>query len=417
VIFKFNMGPGWVELKFFSALLISFVVVAGPAWGQAGGALTLGAALQKAERQNLDLVAARARQAIAQAGIRIAGERPNPTLTFGALRDSPHEFVTVDQPLEIGPKRGRRIELARQESVLTDVEIRTLERQVRRSVREAFFGLALARGISGQKAEALKLAERLHGIAKERFDAGDVAELEVVQADLEVSRADAEYQVARQEEKIALNELDTLLNEPAATDWDLAGALDALPPRMMLDDLVGRAINSNYELQHLVQETKVEQSRESLLRAERIPNLGVQVGTDFNAPNDFRVGPRGQISIDLPIFMRNQGEIAQSSATLRALDRETAATRRSVAGQVGTAYFDLDARLTEAEIFRKTLLPATERLENMAEESYRAGKANILTVLSAQHDVQQVHGEYLNSLFNAQSAFAKLEETVGVPLD
>ena len=375
------------------------------------------AALQMAERQNLDLVAARARQAIALAGIRIAGERPNPTLTFGALRDSPHEFVTVDQPLELGGKRGRRIELARQEGILTDVEIRTLERQVRRNVREAFFALALARGISRQKADALKLAERLHGIAKERFDAGDVAELEVVQADLEVSRADAEYQVAQQEQKIALNELDTLLNEPAATDWDLAGALDALPPRMTLDDLVARAINSNYELQHLVQETKVEQSHESLLRAERIPNLGVQVGTDFNAPGDFRVGPRGQISIDLPIFMRNQGEIAQSSATLRALDRETAATRRSVAGQVGTAYFDLDARLTEAEIFRKTLLPATERLENMAEESYRAGKANILTVLSAQHDVRQVHGEYLNSLFNAQSAFAKLEETVGVPLD
>ena len=53
----------------------------------------------------------------------------------------------------------------------------------------------------------------------------------------------------------------------------------------------------------------------------------------------------------------------------------------------------------------------------MAEESYRAGKANMLTVLSAQRDVQQVHGEYLNSLFNAQSAFARLEETVGVPLD
>ena len=379
--------------------------------------MTLEAALQMGQRQNLDLVAARARRAIALAGIRIAGERPNPTFTFGVLRDSPHEFVTVDQPLELGGKRGRRIELARQEGLLTDVEIATLERQVRRSVREAFFALALARGVSQQKADALKLAERLHGIAKERFDAGDVAELEVVQADLEVSRAEAESQVARQEQKIALNELDTLLNEPAATDWDLAGALDALPPRMTLDELVGRAINSNYDLQHLAQETKVEQSHESLLRAERVPNLGVQFGTDFNAPGDFRVGPRGQISIDIPIFMRNQGEIAQSSATLRALESETAAARRSVEGQVGTAFYDLDARLTEAEIFRKTLLPATERLDNMAEESYRAGKANILTVLSAHRDVQQVHGEYLNSLFNAQSAFAKLEETVGVPLD
>ena len=242
--------------------------------------------------------------------------------------------MTVDEPLELGGKRGRRIELARQEGLLTDVEIATLERQVRRSVREAFFALALARGVSQQKADALKPAERLHGIAKERFDAGDVAELEVVQADLEFSRAEAESQVARQEQKIALNELDTLLNEPAATDWDLAGALDALPPRMTLDELVGRAINSNYDLQHLAQETKVEQSHESL---QRVPNLGVQFGTDFNAPGDFRVGPRGHFSYPRTDFHAQSGEIAQSSATLRALESETAAARRSVAGQVGTA--------------------------------------------------------------------------------
>jgi cobalt-zinc-cadmium efflux system outer membrane protein len=404
-------------LRFSLKLLLLLGLVVAPAWGQQGRPLTLDSALQLAQRQNLDLVAARARRAIALAGIQIARERPNPTFSFGAARDTPHEFVTLDQPLELGPKRGRRIELAREVGILTDVEIATLERQVRRSVREAFFALALARGISQQKADALKLAQRLHGIAKDRFDAGDVPELEVVQADLEVSRAGAGYQVAQQEQKIALNELDTLLNEPAATDWELAGALDQLPPRLTLDELAARAINTNYELQHLAQETKVEQSRESLLRAERIPNLGVQFGTDFNSPNDFRVGPRGQISMELPIFMRNQGEIAQSSATLRALDSATAATRRSVAGQVGTAYFDLDARLTEAEIYRTTLVPATERLESMAEESYRAGKANILIVLSAQRDVRQVHGEYLNSLFNAQSAFARLEETVGVPLD
>ena len=210
-------------MRFSLTLLFLIVMAAVSARGQQGGPLTLDAALQMGERQNLDLVAARARRAIALAGIRIAGERPNPTVTFGVLRDSPHEFVTVDQPLELGGKRGRRIELARQEGMLTDVEIATLERQVRRSVREAFFALALARGVSQQKADALKLAQRLHGIAKERFDAGDVAELEVVQADLEVSRADAESQVAQQEQKIALNELDTLLNEPAATDWDLAG--------------------------------------------------------------------------------------------------------------------------------------------------------------------------------------------------
>src|SRR5271170_5290801 len=73
--------------------------------------LTLAAALDLAEKQNLDLVAARAQRAVSLAGIRIAGERPNPTANFGATRDTPHESLFFDQPVELGPKRERRINL------------------------------------------------------------------------------------------------------------------------------------------------------------------------------------------------------------------------------------------------------------------------------------------------------------------
>ena len=52
----------------------------------------------------------------------------------------------------------------------------------------------------------------------------------------------------------------------------------------------------------------------------------------------------------------------------------------------------------------------------MAEESYKAGKANILTVIDAQRNAQDVEKTYLDSLFSLQSAFAGLEETVGAPL-
>jgi cobalt-zinc-cadmium efflux system outer membrane protein len=379
--------------------------------------LTLHTALEMASRQNLDLVAARARRAVAQAGIQIAKQRPNPTASFGALRDSPHESLFFDQPLEIGSKRSKRVELAQQEVGLTDVDISALERQLRRSTREAFYGLALARGITRQKEEALKLAERLEGIAKARFEAGDVPQLEVAQASLEAARARAAFQVAQQEEKISLSQLNALLNEPSVTDWQIEGALDALPARSSVEEMIARASSSNPELQRIAQEVKVEQTRESLLKAERIPNLGLEFGVDFNAPNDFRAGPRGQLSMELPLFSRNQGEIAQSSASQRALDSDAAAARRAVAGRVETAYFELDAREAEVELYRRTLLPTTQQLENLAEESYRAGKAGILTVLDAQRNVQQVQQNYLLSLFTAQAAFARLEETVGVPLD
>jgi len=52
----------------------------------------------------------------------------------------------------------------------------------------------------------------------------------------------------------------------------------------------------------------------------------------------------------------------------------------------------------------------------MAEESYQAGKSNVLNVIDAQRRTSDIKRAYLDSLFNFQSAFASLEEIVGEPL-
>ena len=381
--------------------------------------LTLASALDLASRQNLDLAAARVQRAVARAGVRVAGERPNPAASFAALRDTPHESLFFDQPVEIGPKRKDRIELAREEGTLTETDISSLEREVRHAVRDAYFALAHARATTAEQSSVLKLAERLQDIAQARFQAGDVAQLEVTQAELEVARARADVEVAQQEERVALSDLNALLNEPAAENWDLGDAFAMLPPTETLDELLARAGASNAEILRIEQEAKVEESRERLLEAERIPNLGLEFGVDFNSPGPggFQEGPRGQISMELPIFSHNQGEIAQSEANQIALGGQLTAARRAADARVESAYFDLEARRTQAQLYRDTLLPASQRLEEMTEESYRAGKANILTVLGAQHDVQQVQRDYLGSLLAVQSAFAQLEEAVGAPLD
>jgi cobalt-zinc-cadmium efflux system outer membrane protein len=394
-------------------------VTAGPALAQGAHPLTLAEALSLAEKQNLDLQAARALRAVALAGVRIAGQRPNPTVFFSALRDTPHESLFFDQPLEIGGRRGKRIELAKQEGALTDADISSRARQVRRNVREAYFALAFTRRVTSEKLEIAKLAARLKEIAQARFEAGDIPRMEVTQAELELARANAEAQVAKREEQIALTRLNVLLNEPATTAWDLASELDVGPQPFSLEELVGKASNSNAEIARLAQEARVEQSRTSLLKAERIPNLGLEFGLDFNnpGPGGFKEGGRGQISVELPIFTRNQGEIARSSAALSAIELESSAKRRAVAGQVESAYYELNARQAEVMLYKQSLVPATKQLEQLAEESYRAGKANILTVLGAERDVRQVESEYLNSLLAMQNSFAALEETVGVPLD
>jgi cobalt-zinc-cadmium efflux system outer membrane protein len=406
------------RLTILASVLFS-LVTGGPAAAQQSQTLTLAEALDRAEKLNLDLQAARAQRAVTLAGIRVAQKLPNPTIFFSAARDTPHESLFMDQPIEIGGRRGKRIDAAKQEVALTESSITASERHVRREVRVAYFTLAFARRVTAHKLETAKLAARLKDIAQARFESGDIPQLEVTQSELEVSRATVEAQVAKREEEIALSRLNVLLNAPVTTSWDLATSLDAFPQPVGLESLAGRAADSNAEIARLLQETKVAQSRMGLLKAERIPNLGLEFGVDFNSPGPggFHEGARGQISMELPIYARNQGEIAQSNATLEALKQETAAKRRAVAGEVETAYYQLSAREAQVSLYKQTLVPATRQLEELTEESYKSGKANILIVLGAQRDVQNIESEYLNSLLAMQTSLADLEETTGVPLD
>ena len=387
------------------------------AFGQEAKNLTLQDALALGERRNLHLAAARERRAFAAAGIQIAGQRPNPTLSFSVSRDAPHEGALLDQPIELGPKRSRRIEVARGEAVLTYLEIAALAREIRHSVRDAYHMAQYARSASAQKESLLALARRLHDIAQARFNAGDVPQLEVIQAEVEVARADAEEQLAHQEEGVALSRLNALLNEPAGTKWEFVSELETLPTAPARAELDDKALQSNPDLQRAKQEQAIEQARQNLLRAQRIPEFSLGVGSDFNAPPDYTAGLRGQFTLGLPLFSRNQGEIAQSVAAQKQLTRELEATRRTIESEVESASLEFDARTAQVGIFRQTVVPAAQRLAGMAEESYKAGKANILTVIDAQRNANQVQHDYLDSLLAAQQAFAELEEVVGAPLD
>lgn len=408
-------------------MLAATLLLAAPAWPQAPAApasilppireLTLAETLDLAARQNLDLAAARLRRPVMEGGTQIAKQIPNPIAGLFAARDTPHESLVFVQPLEVGGQRGRRIEVARQEAALADLEIASLERQVRREVRQAFYGVMAARDATAQRGRGLALARRIRDAAQARFDAGDVPQLEVTQADLEVARAEADLTVQQQEEKVALTRLNALLGEPSEMDWATAGSLEDSPPMPTMAELIARASESNAELAHLGQQIKVEQSRGALLRAERAPAMNLEFGSDFNAPGEFNVGARGGFTIELPIFTRKQGELAQSAAILRVLEGQTTAASRMVAARVETAYHAWMARKIQVDLFRSSVVPAARRLAGLAEESYRAGKANLLTVLDAQRNVQLVERDYRESLVALQAELANLEETVGATLE
>jgi len=177
------------------------------------------------------------------------------------------------------------------------------------------------------------------------------------------------------------------------------------------------ALRLNSNVQTTMQQLSIEEKRLQLAKASRIPNLDLQAGVDFNSPPDFNVGPRGQVGVTLPLFNHGQGEIAQSNARLDLLRFSIQAQKTTAEAQVIAAYYDYDTKLRLASDYSKTIVPQTARVEEMAEESYRAGKSNLLTLIDAQRRLNETRKAYLSSLFSVQSAFSALEEVVGGALD
>src|SRR5262245_18057372 len=99
------------------ARLACVIVLAAPALvvGQSPAPLTFDAALELATARNLGVEAARRQRAIREAGVRAAGQVVNPDFVGEASRDVPHQSLGLDVPVELGGKRSRRVDLAREE--------------------------------------------------------------------------------------------------------------------------------------------------------------------------------------------------------------------------------------------------------------------------------------------------------------
>ncbi|HUR35356.1 MAG TPA: TolC family protein [Vicinamibacterales bacterium] len=378
--------------------------------------LSFDAARAYAEAHNLTLDAARLGRAIRDASIRVAGQRPNPDVGAEVSRDTPHQTVTFALPIEIGSQRRRRREVAREDRSLAEVDLQIGLRAVRRQLREQFFGLLAADERMRVAASVVEIATRVRDAAQARFDAGAVPRLEVMQADLGVSRAEADLDAARSERVAVQGALDAVLNLPPQQPLTLDGTLGDHTSAPGFDASLSIASTSNTDLVSLDRQIAIEGRRLELLRAQRTPVPVFSVSGLFNSPDDFTAAPAASVNIGLPLFSRNQGEIAASIATTTQLRRERDATRRTVENAVFAASARVDAARRQVDTFRQRLIPVATELEALAEDSYAAGRTSVLGVLDAQRSLRDLSRDAVQAALDLQLALAELEELLGTPL-
>ena len=369
-----------------------------------------------AAANNLDVAAVRHARAIRQADVRAAGQWANPEFSSEVTRDTPHGDLAVGMPLDIGGVRSRRIAAATEALTMADVDEAAAFKDLRRRLRVAFYGVLAADEQVALADGALKVAERVKEVAQARFEEGAAPQLDVMAADLGVVRARVDRDLARSSRRASQADLNALLNRPPGMMVTLAGAAADVPPLPTLDAATAAALRSNVDLLAIDREIAIETRRLDVLKAERVPTPTFTFGTALDAPGEFDVGPHAGVSLTIPLFSRNQGEIAGSLARTDTAQTRRDALRRQVEAAVYAAIERVTAQRAQVEAFRTELVPTATTIEELAEESYRLGRDPILMALAAQRSLKDLRSEYVQALLALQTAIADLEDSLGAPI-
>ncbi|MCD9568182.1 TolC family protein [Pseudomonas protegens] len=376
--------------------------------------LSLDSALARAFANNPELAAARWEIDIAQGARQQAGLIPNPVLSVDAedtRRDSRTTSVKLSQALELGGKRGARIDVASRGQELAALELERRRNQLRADVLDAYYTALRAQERSQLAGRSLALAERGVAVAQGRVNAGKASPVEATRAQVQLAEVRLELNRGQMEQDNAYRRLAMVTG--AATS-DFAGvqeqplALAALPAPAQL---LGR-LPETTELRLAEQEVVQREASLGLEKAQRIPDLDVSVGSQYDASARERVNLVG-LSMPLPLFNRNQGNVLSAARRADQARDLRNATELRLRTETRQALEQWNTARGEVQSFNQTILPAAQRAVDSATQGFEMGKFSFLDVLDAQRTLIGARTQYLAAVAQTTDAWVRIERIYG----
>ncbi|MGF6395392.1 TolC family protein [Pseudomonas plecoglossicida] len=379
-----------------------------------GQGISLPQALSTAMAANPDLAAARQEIGIAQGARTQAGVIPNPEISYemeDTDRDNSTTTVTLSQPLELGGKRGARIETATFGQSVAQLELDRRVNALRADVVQAFYAALRAQTGLDLARQSLALTERGLRIVEGRVRAGKSSPVEATRAQVQLAEAQLQVRRGETEKTTAYQYLAQVTGSPV-TVFDRLDSPSLSPGKPPATDALLSRLEQTAEMRQAV--AQIDQSDAALgsEKAQRIPNLTVSVGSQYDRSVRERVNVVG-LSMPLPLFDRNQGNILSASRRAdQARDLRNAVELR-LRSETQTALNQWSTAMQEVESYDKTILPSAQRAVDTATRGFEMGKFGFIEVLDAQRTLIVARGQYLESLAAATDARAQVERVYG----
>ena len=396
--------------------------------GQVHGAvrITLDQAIQMALEHNHNLKAARTTIQQDEALEITANLRPNPVLTADA------QFLPIFQPnqftadyinetaqfdlgiaylFERGRKRQHRLQAAQDVTAQTKSLVTDNERTLTFNVASQFVGVQLAESTLDLALQDMKSFQNTLDISQARYNAGDISEGDFLKIKLQMLQFRQDVAQAQLTKVQALVGLRQFLGyETVPEDFDVSSDFDYIPVQIKLEELQAKALQSRPDFRAAQQGVTAAKSQYELAKANG--KVDVTGTANYDHVSDTNTASFFG-SFQIPIFNRNQGEIARTNYVINQAQELERAASDQVMSDVLTAYEGVRENDLVVTQFRGGYLDAAQQSRDIAEYSYKRGAASLLDYLDAERSYRTVQLSYRQSLAAYLTAVEQLREAVG----
>jgi cobalt-zinc-cadmium efflux system outer membrane protein len=345
-----------------------------------------------------------------------AGRLSNPTAAVdyqNESRVSPSALmVSIDQSFPVTHRLSLEKKLTSQLVSAAELEVRDAERRIIAEAQSLAVRILALNQQRALRIEQTALATELSNFVKGRADAGELSALDSAQAQVDAQRLRMEGRRLETETVSLLGAIKPMLGLPPSDQLTLAGDL---PPLTLPKNENGSADCSQRADFQLAQ-TKAAAAKTDVDLARQ--NKWQDLSAGFFAAHEEQTGiPTGfagfRMSIPLPLWNQNQGEVAEKTASAERARLESVALTQTILSEAETARKEMLAQAHLASETRDKLLPLVMEQTSKLEKAYENGQTDLLTVLRAREQRVQMNAAALEAVRDFHLARIRYEAATG----
>ena len=317
-----------------------------------------------------------------------------------------------------GGGRRARLKAAEARKDIARDEAARIRQDIALNVHQAFYSLQVALDAQLAAEKNLAASEEHRRLARERFEAGAAAEVDVLHANVGVSSAKLSLVRARSDARVARGNLNAAMGLPPEMPLDVQPPRDELVPPEAMDvgELFDQALRLRPEVRQAlgrveIARRSVDEARSSYLPEVNLFGVYLQQGPDF--PPEGRAWLYGAY-MRVPVFegLQRGYKMRRTKAQLAQENANTESLVLQVRSEVWAAYERLREAYEALEAARVVVANADENLR-AASERYKLQAVTLSDLLDAQNTLVRGEVSLIQARWEYYLAGAVLRRAVG----